>query len=537
MKHIYFKVIIVFATVFLFSGCSKKQTTEDKKPNFVVILADDMGYSDLGCYGSEIHTPNIDKLAGEGLRMTHFYNSSRCCPTRAALLTGIYQHEAGVGHMVNVYPYPAYQGHLNEHCVTLAEVLKGAGYNTYMSGKWHVGETEDYWPRKRGFDRYFGLINGASSYYAVHPYRYGEPSKTMVYDDSLFFPPDSGFYSTDAYTDYAIRFLDNQTKSDKPFLLYLAYTAPHWPLHALPEDIARYRGKYKMGWDSLRMKRFARMRQMGILDSTWDLSPRNEEVPAWETLSETEKEDWGLRMAVYAAMIDRMDQGIGRVLQKLKDIGADNNTLVIFLSDNGGSHECIKNCGKYIPRNGETGTRDSWVSYERPWANASNTPFRMFKHWVHEGGISTPFIAWYPAEIKANSMSEETGHIMDVMATLVNMSGATYPKEYKGSSIVPMQGKSLTPVFKGGKWNGPRTLFWEHQGNRAVMSGNWKLVSKYPQDIWELYDLQSDRTESKDISKLHPEIVEKLAKEYKEWADSAGVVSRHELVKIKDSDH
>ncbi len=528
----------LWAIIFILSiSCNSKDQPLHQKPNFVVILADDMGYSDLGCYGSEISTPNIDKLANEGLRMTHFYNSSRCCPTRASLLTGIYQHQAGVGHMVNNYPYPAYQGHLNEHCVTFAEVLKEAGYNTYMSGKWHVGETEEFWPRKRGFERYFGLINGASSYYAVHPYRYGEPSKTMVLDDSLYFPPDTGFYSTDAYTDYAIEFLDNQKRTENPFLLYLAYTAPHWPLHALPEDIERYRGKYIKGWDSVRAERFTRMQKMGILDTTWAMSPRDDQVTGWGALTEKEKEDWDLRMAVYAAMIDRMDQGIGRVMAKLKEIGADDNTLVIFLSDNGGSHECIKNCGKYIPRPGETGTRNSWSSYERPWANVSNTPFRMFKHWVHEGGISTPFIAWYPQVIKSNQISTETGHIMDIMSTLVDMSGAEYPAEYKGESIVPMQGKSLLPVFKGEGPSEPRNLFWEHQGNRAVLSGKWKLVSKYPEDVWELYDIESDRTEGIDLSKENPDVVGKLSKAYDEWSQKAGVVSRHELVKINDSDH
>lgn len=532
-QHLLFLIL----TILMVAGCTNKEKTSTQKPNFIVILADDMGYSDLGCYGSEISTPNIDRLADEGMRMTNFYNSSRCCPTRAALLTGIYQHQAGVGHMVNVYPYPAYQGHLNERCVTIAEVLKESGYNTYMSGKWHVGETEEFWPRKRGFDRYFGLINGASSYYDVRAYRYGEPSKTMVYDDSLFFPPDTGFYATDAYSYYATMFLENQRESDKPFFLYLAYTAPHWPLHALPEDIEKYRGKYLEGWDSVRMNRFEKMRQSGILDTNWNISPRNEQVPEWESLSEEEKEDWDLRMAVYAAMIDRMDQGIGKVLAKLEEIGADENTMVIFLSDNGGSHECIKDCGRFVPRPGETGRQDSWNAYERPWANVSNTPFKMFKHWVHEGGISTPLVAWYPKVIQPNQLSNETGHIMDIMSTIVDIAGAKYPAEYKGNSIVPMQGKSLLPVFKGEKFSEPRTLFWEHQGNRAVISGKWKLVSKYPEDVWELYDIESDRTESKDLSKEKPELVEKLSKEYDNWTQQAGVVSRHELVKIKDSDH
>ena len=526
---------VIFATLIIVS-CNPDNGVKSEKPNFIVILADDMGYSDLGCYGSEIATPNLDKLADEGLRMTHFYNTARCCPSRAALLTGVYPHQSGVGHMVNVYPHPSYQGHLNEHCVTIAEVLKAGGYNTYMSGKWHVGETEEFWPRQRGFDEYFGLINGASSYYAVHPYRYNQAPKTMVKGDSLFFPPDTGFYATDAYTDYACEFLNNQQDSEAPFLLYLAYTAPHWPLHALPEDIEKYRGKYIEGWESLRIERYQRLVDQGIVSPEQQMSDLDEEVPVWEILSNEEKVQWDLRMAVYAAMIDRMDQGIGKVLQKLEEIGADDNTLIVFLSDNGGSHECVKGCGRYIPRPGETGTPNSWDAYERPWANVSNTPFRMFKHWVHEGGISTPFIAWYPELISGEQISTQTGHIMDIMATIVDLSGAEYPKELENKAIVPMQGKSLKPVFEGNNWKKPRNLFWEHQGNRAVLSGDWKLVSKFPENKWELYNMKEDRSEVHDLSSAYPDLVDSLNKAYDVWAAKTGVVPRAELLQMDTYD-
>jgi arylsulfatase A-like enzyme len=324
----------IISLIFLISVISCKKTGQERieKPNIILIMADDMGYSDLNCFGSEIRTPNLDRLAKEGLRMTQFYNAGRCCPTRASLLTGLYQHQAGIGDMINNSGIPAYQGYLNDNCATLAEVLKLNGYNTYMSGKWHVGGDEQHWPRKRGFDRYFGLIDGATNYFKPVPYRYNQDAPRLALDDQPFYPADSGFYITDAFTEYAIKFLDEQHSKKGPFFLYLAFTAPHWPLHALPEDIARYRGKYIIGWDSLRVQRYSKMIKSGIIDPAWALSPRHDpEVPAWSTLEDKEKEMWDLRMAVYAAMIDRMDQGIGKVLAKLKEIGESDNTLIIFI--------------------------------------------------------------------------------------------------------------------------------------------------------------------------------------------------------------
>jgi len=385
-------LLVIISVSIVFLSCTSGKETTSERPNIILIMADDMGYSDLGCFGSEIHTPNLDKLAAEGLRITQFYNAGRCCPTRASLLTGLYQHQAGIGDMASDFGIPAYQGYLNKECVTLGEVMKLNGYNTYMTGKWHVGGQTGQWPVDRGFDRYFGLIDGASNYFNLNPYRVNQPPRTMAMDDEQFFPPDSGFYMTDAFTDYALMFLEEQKEKEEPFFLYLPYTAPHWPLHAWPEDIEKYRGSYMIGWDSLRIVRYNKMIESGLISPEWELSQRHDNIPGWTSLDKEEKEMWDLRMAVYAAMVDRMDQNIGRVLEQLIKMGANKNTVVVFIADNGACHERVKNRGNYVHTTGITGNADSFDAYEYEWANLSNTPFRWFKHWVHEGGISSPFI-------------------------------------------------------------------------------------------------------------------------------------------------
>ncbi|MEN6602245.1 MAG: arylsulfatase [Bryobacteraceae bacterium] len=477
-----------------------------KRPNIVLIMADDMGYSDLGCYGSEIATPNLDRLAAGGVRFTQFYNTARCCPTRSSLLTGLYPHQAGVGHMVSDRGYPAYQGYLNNRCVTIAEALAPAGYRTLMSGKWHVGEKRPHWPLDRGFQRYFGLISGGSNYFRL------DPGRQMAFGNKPFTPPEK-FYMTDAFTDYALRFLDEQKGSQVPFFLYLAYTSPHWPLHAWPEDIARYRGRYRIGWDELRLRRHRRMIEMGLVDRRWPLTPRDGSAPAWKDVKDPDMRD--LRMAVYAAQIDRMDQNIGRVLAKLREMGVENNTLVLFLADNGGCAEEIER-GKAgaLP-----GTPDSFTSYGLPWANASNTPFRLYKHWVHEGGIATPLITYWPGVVpKPGSLTHQPGHIIDIMATCLDVAGAAYP-----SNVTPLEGRTLMPIFEGRKRRPHEALFWEHEGNRAVRQGKWKLVSRYP-GTWELYDLERDRTEIRDLAAREPRRVQEMTEIYRQWAERCGVV-------------
>ena len=510
--------------------------TEPKKselrPNIVLILADDMGYSDIGCFGSEIPTPNLDRLAKKGVRFSQFYNAGRCCPSRASLLTGLYQHQAGVGDMVNDKGVPAYQGYLNTSSVTLAEVMKLNGYNTYMSGKWHVGNRTETLPRQRGFDRYFGLIDGASSYFESIPYRTNQKATRLMFDDADFYPPKQGFYMTNAITDYALNFLEEEKPKEQPFFLYMAYTAPHWPLHALPEDIAKYRGKYLKGWDVMRAERFGRMQKMGLIDATCKLSPGDENSPDWNSLNSEEKKMWDLRMSVYAAMIDRLDQNIGRIIAQLEKMGELNNTLILFLADNGGCHEVIKNEGNYIRTTGETGTANSFDSYEFPWANVSNTPFRKYKHWVHEGGISTPFIAFYPEKIKGGKLVTQTvGHITDLMPTFIDFAEGTYPQNFKGNKITPMEGISLRAAFSGKKLEREKPLFWEHEGNRAIRKGDWKLVAQYNNEAkkympWELYNLKNDRSELNNVISENPEIENQMVKEYEKWASRVGVIQK-----------
>jgi arylsulfatase A-like enzyme len=487
-----------------------------QRPNIVLIMADDMGFSDLGCYGSEIQTPNLDKLAAGGMRFTQFYNNARCCPTRAALLTGLYPHQAGIGHMVGDYGVPGYRGFLNDRCRTIAEVLRPAGYTTLMAGKWHVGEDRSHWPHDRGFDRYFGLISGGSNYWRL------DPGRKMAMDD-VAYTPSEPFYMTDLFTNHAIQFLDSQGQGDKPFFLYVAYTSPHWPLHAHPQDIAKYKGKYMIGWDELRRQRHKRMIDMGLVDARWPLTPRDATANSWDEVKN--KADCDLRMAVYAAQIDRMDQNIGRILARLRELKIDQNTLVLFLADNGGCAEVIDRGTKGVP----PGPADSFLSYGLPWANASNTPFRRYKHWVHEGGISTPLIAYWPGVIKPNQMTHQPGHIIDLMATFVDVAGARYPETCDGHPITPLEGKSLLPIFQGETRKGHDAIFWEHEGNRAVRQGKWKLVSMHPErgrndpGRWELYDLEADRTELHNLADKNPDKVKELATLYDAWAKRANV--------------
>lgn len=515
-----------------------------RRPNIILMMADDMGFSDLGCYGSEIQTPNLNEMAAKGQRYSQMYNYARCCPTRAALLTGLYPHQAGIGHMVSNLAWPGYQGYLRDDCVIIAEVLRAAGYRTLMSGKWHVGgqyelARPETWqpgtkgyptPRQRGFDRFYGTLVGAGSYFRPH---------ALMENDSFIEPEGDDFYYTDAISDHAVTMIEDARTEDAPFFLYVAYTAPHWPLHAFEEDIARYEGQYRRGgWDGLRTHRHEELNGMGILDSRWAISPRDETAPDWDDVKNKHWED--LRMAVYAAQIDRMDQGIGRILSKLRELEIEENTLVMFLADNGGCAEFLREDGpveRYasLPApdgsplqvgnraNMRPGAATTFMSYDLPWANASNAPFRLYKHWVHEGGISTPFIAHWPGVIEQKSIVHTSCHIIDIMATCAEIGGATYPAEYGDNAITPLEGESLWPAMAGEDWRRERPLFWEHEGNRAVRRGEWKLVSKHP-GPWELYRMVEDRTELNDLVDRNRPIADELARLYAEWAQRCGVL-------------
>jgi arylsulfatase A-like enzyme len=490
----------------LSTSCAAPAPRASARPNIVLILADDMGFSDLGCYGSEIATPNLDRLAERGMRFTQFYNGARCCPTRASLLTGLHPHQAGVGHMVEDRGNPAYQGYLNKRCATIAEVLRPAGYRTCMSGKWHVGAAQGRWPVDRGFDRYFGLLSGGSNYFEL------DRGRLMLKDAEPWTPPaDQPYYMTDAFTDAAVGFVEESTS---PFFLYLAYTAPHWPLQAPAEEVEKYRDLYKKGWDAVRAERIRR--QAGLVPGT--PSPRDAGVPPWE--NEKNRELEASKFAVYAAMVDRMDQGIGRVLEALRKKGVEDDTLVVFLSDNGASAEeyADKVTPKILP-----GPRESFHTCGPRWANVSNTPFRSYKHWVHEGGIATPFIASWPGKIAKNSWTREPAQLVDLMATFVDASGAAYP-----ARALPMEGRSLLPALRGGSLD-ERPLYWEHEGNRAIRLGRWKLVARH-KGAWELYDLEVDRTETRDLSTGEPDRVRRMAVLWDSWAARVGVRPFDEIV-------
>ena len=497
------------------------------RPNIVLIMVDDMGYSDIGCYGSEISTPNLDKLAAGGVKFTQFYNAARCCPSRASLLTGVYPQQAGMGGMVTKdvdhSQETPYQGWLSRETVTVAEVLKSAGYRTYMSGKWHVGEERPDWPLQRGFERYFGLISGANSYYRLLP------GRLMLEDNEPYEIPEN-FYLTDAISDYAVRYIDDATRAAEkdPFFVYVAYTAPHWPIHAPDEEIAKYRGKYLKGWDQLRKDRYARQQKMGLLPKSAVLSERDDRIPAWKDAPN--KDDWDLKMAAYAGMITRLDAGIGRIVEKLKATGQLDNTLIMFLSDNGACAETLTGRAKrdLEPEAYErslvtpTGQKWSYDAYGMEWANLGNVPFRLYKQYTHEGGISTPLIVHYPKLVKKAFQTDQVGHIMDLMPTCLELAGAEHPGTFAGRKVKPMEGKSLVPVLKNKTREPHEYIAWEHFGCKAVRQGDWKLVSSKIDDQWELYNVANDRSELNDLAASMPEKMREMKVLYEDWAKKVG---------------
>ncbi|MEL7121058.1 MAG: arylsulfatase [Bacteroidota bacterium] len=501
----------------------KEQATQ---PNIVLIMVDDMGYSDIGCYGSEIPTPNIDRLAENGLRFSQFYNTARCCPTRASLLTGLFPAQTGIGHMTKSpkdslkyedWGTEGYIGYLNKNCMTIAEVLKGAGYNTYMTGKWHLGyHRKERWPLERGFDKYYGIIAGASSYF------WPNGKRGLTYMDEHISPPDSNtYYTTDAFTDYAVQFIDEQ-KDDKPFFLYLAYNAPHWPLHAKDEDIEKFVGKYMHGWDEVRKARFKKQVEMGLFENVDTLSQRDERVRAWEVVDEEQKRLVDYRMAVYAAQIYSIDYNVGKVIQKLEEEGTLDNTLILFLSDNGGCAEMYHEFGTKPQSWINKTTYSGAVSYGIGWANASNTPFREYKVQQFEGGIATPLIAHWPDVIKKQQgkITNTPSYLIDIMPTLLDISKAEYPAQYKGKNIHPLEGESLVAVFKKGDKELHEYMYWEHQSNCAIRYGNWKAIKKLTDTNWQLYNLENDRIEAHDLASENPDMVNHLNDKWYEWANS-----------------
>ena len=521
----------------------------NSKPNVIIIMADDMGFSDIGCFGSEIDTPNLDRLGYNGLRFSQMYNCARCCPSRASLMTGIYPHQAGVGHMVNDRGTRAYQGYLRNDCVTMAESFQASGYKTLMSGKWHVGghmppNTPDLWqqhagdathpiPIQRGFDEHYGTLGGAGSFF--------DPP-TLIHNDQIILETPDDYYYTDAISDEACRMINSAIDEQKPFYSYVAYTAPHWPLHAPQALIDKYKGRYADGWDVLREQRYAQLKELGVLAPHWDCSPRDEHSFPWQ---EAEHKAWeDERMAVYAAMIESMDQGIGRIIKTLEDRNELDNTFILFLSDNGGCAEFLREDGEEnswpefygtpcsdgtVTKVGNSperspGGKDTFMSYDLPWANASNTPFRLFKSWVHEGGISTPCLMHWPAGIKnSGAVHHKPWVLMDIVATCYDICGVTYPQSFNGQAIQPLVGHSFAPAFTDIEHERGAVMYWEHQRNRAVRDGKWKLVYRHGSD-WELFDMDKDRTELNDLSEQETERKQAMIDMWHAWAEECEVI-------------
>ncbi|WP_039865979.1 sulfatase-like hydrolase/transferase [Pedobacter sp. BAL39] len=547
-------LVILAALLSDFNGMAQKKTTsgKDTRPNIVVILADDLGYSDLGAYGGEIQTPNIDFLANQGLKFKNFYNTSRCCPTRAALLTGLYNHEAGIGQMTAKTQKPGYLGRLTDHAVTLAEVLKASGYHTAMSGKWHVSNTSeqkdpaaqlnwlnhqethpyfspiDQYPTNRGFERYFGTIWGVIDFFDPFSLVSGTKAITSV---------PKNYYHTDAISDTAATYIREFAKDDKPFFIYVAQNAPHWPLQAMPEDIEKYKDTYKVGWDAIRENRYKRMVELGIIDpKTTALSPRLNAQTNWENNPD---KDWDAHaMAVHAAMVDRMDQGVGRIIKALKETGKLDNTLIVFLSDNGASPENSAAYGPGFDRSSQTragdpvsydlkktvlpGPENTYFSIGPDWANVANTPYKLAKAESYEGGTRTPLIAFWPNQIKnKGGQTDHVGHVMDFMATFTELAKASYPKEYKGNEITPMQGVSFASTLKNKKGPVHDALFNEHFGARSVRYQGWKLVATAKErNNWHLYHIEEDQSEINDLAAQYPEKVKTMNDLWQQWAET-----------------
>jgi len=543
-KKALFSLLILFCLAFHHSYGQDNSQSEER-PNIIVIMADDLGFSDLGCYGGEIETPNLDKLAVSGVRSNSFYNTSRCCPTRASFLTGLYPHQAGIGRMTMDAGEPGYRGSLQSNTVTIAEVLKDAGYQTGMAGKWHVSETidkggdeqlkwlshqENYgdfadvstYPTSRGFDKYYGNIWGVVDYFDPFSLVNGNKQVKNVPKD---------YYHTNAIGDSAVAYVEQFSKNKEPFFLYVAHCAPHWPLQAPEAEIKKYMNTYKVGWNRIREERYKRLIQKGIIQNkNSSLTPFMFPDKIWET---NPNKEWDIRaMAVHAAMVDVLDQSVGRLLEKLEETGELDNTLILFFSDNGASAERPSKYGAGFDRAGSTRdgrkvifpvNKDSLpgsqtvVSGIGPvWSHTANTPFKYWKSRVYEGGINTPFIAYWPkGGLKNGTIISRPAHVTDIMATCLDLAKSSYPTQYKGNKITPTPGKSIMPLLRGDEsYQTQKVYFWEHFGSNAIRKGDWKLVKLDNQSNWELYNISEDKTENNNVAMQFPEKAKELEKEW-----------------------
>jgi len=522
---------------------------QSKATNVIIFLADDLGFSDIGGYGGEIRTPNLDRLAGSGVKLSNFHNTPRCSPSRASLLTGIHPHQTGIGILTGSNAAEGgYAGNLNTRCATIAEVLKSNGYITAITGKWHLTNSPNVpngaWPTDRGFDNFFGTLDGCATYFRPGTLTRGLENVESEADKN----PD--FFYTDAIATEAAKFI-KERPSDKPYFLYVPFTAPHWPLHAREATIKSYAGTYDAGWDAIRAKRLERQKSMGIIPKETELSPRDARVLAWE--EEPEKKWQARRMEVYAAMVTEMDTAIGKILDQVEKNNEWDNTIIIFLSDNGACAEALplddisefrraKNLISTRTRDGRKvvlgndpdvmpGGEDTYASYGVGWANVSNTPFRLYKRYTHEGGVMSPFIIHWPeGKLNSGTVNTSTFQLVNVAPTLYDALGVTYPASHNGNTLEPLVGGSMLPALQSSDTQSSQ-LWWEHIGNGAIIKGKWKLVRQYDWE-WELYDLTTDRNELKDLSGANPQIVAELSVEWQKLADQYGVIPFRKTLEI-----
>lgn len=530
--------------------------------NVIIFLADDLGYSDIGGYGGEIRTPNLDRLASNGVKLSNFHNTPRCSPSRASLLTGMHPHQTGIGILTgNNVSEGGYAGNLNNRCATIAEVLKSNGYITAITGKWHLTNSPNKpngaWPTERGFDKFFGTLDGCATYFRPGTLTRGLENVESEADNN----PD--FFYTDAIANEAEKFL-KEKPAGKPYFLYVPFTAPHWPLHAREATIKSYAGTYDAGWDAIRAKRLERQKALGIIPKETELSPRDARVLSWE--EETDKEWQARRMEVYAAMVTEMDNAIGQILNQVEANNELDNTIIIFLSDNGACAEALpldeiadfrraKNLMSTRTRDGHKvtlgndpdvmpGGEETYASYGVGWANVSNTPFRLYKRYTHEGGVMSPFILHWPAGNLANGkVNTSTFQLVNVAPTLYEALGVTYPATLNGNKLEALAGGSMLSALQTAETESSQ-LWWEHIGNAAIIRGKWKLVREFEWD-WELYDLSTDRNELKNLASDHTDIVMTLSSEWERLAKLHGVIPfkktleiyRNQGIRASDSNH
>lgn len=555
MQFRFFKIMALCYMLIVSSACAQNTVksnftrSQDNRPNIIIVMVDDMGYSDLGCYGGEINTPNLDALASSGMMMNNFYNDARCCPTRASLLTGQYQHKVGVGE---------FGTSLSKNCVTIAEALQQNGYSTAMVGKWHLSQATsltdkakhlkwvnreynpdtlyadlDTYPAKRGFEKYYGVIWGVVNYF--NPFSLVEGIKTV--EDKL--PAD--YYTTHAFTDKAIDYVNDFKKDKAPFFMYLAYNAPHWPVQAPAETIKKYEKTYLGGWDSLRKARYDRMVEKKLIDKkAYPYIPEEANVLKWNALSPSEQLNFSKRMATHAAMVDEVDKGVGKLVAQLKKNGQFEHTIIFFMSDNGASPELVKVPGydrpsalsdgtplQYgYPEYDKIGSAISYTGIGNGWANALNTPYRYWKAESYNGGAKTPMFMVGPGISKGVSYS--VGHVMDIMPTCLELSQTTYPKIYKGNKITAIDGHSLVPIMKGKEVENYKNLFFEHEDGKALISDGYKLVALRKGE-WALYNLAEDQTETLNIINQQPVIAREMIAKWKAWAKEIGLADTQRI--------